>query len=55
VHAAEVNIQEEVAIIQQLSQVASKYPYYRFNYSWQRQIESSVLQQPDPSSARAPR
>lgn len=42
VHAAESNMREAVATIQQLAQVASNHPYYRFNYSWQRQIESSV-------------
>lgn len=42
VHAAESNIKEAVATIQKLAQVASNHPYYRFNYSWQRQIESSV-------------
>ena len=28
--------------IQQLAQVASKHPYYRFNYAWSRQVESAV-------------
>ncbi|KAI5370274.1 Putative Translin family [Septoria linicola] len=43
VQAAELSIQSAVATIQQLSQVASSHPYYRFNYSWQRQIESSTF------------
>ncbi|CAK4030576.1 probable translin [Lecanosticta acicola] len=39
VAAAQNNIGNEVQSIQQLAQVASKYPYYRFNYAWSRQIE----------------
>ncbi|EMF16989.1 Translin [Sphaerulina musiva SO2202] len=43
VHAAESKIKEAVATIQQLAQVASNHPYYRFNYAWQRQIEISTF------------
>ncbi|KAM3418618.1 Translin-1 [Cercospora zeina] len=43
VQAAQSSIQNAVATIQQLAQVASNHPYYRFNYAWQRQIESSTF------------
>jgi hypothetical protein len=42
VAAAEANIAIEIETIQKLSDVASRHPYYRFNYSWNRQMESSV-------------
>lgn len=40
--AAQNNIANEAQSIQQLAQVASKHPYYRFNYAWSRQVESAV-------------
>lgn len=40
--AAQANIAIEIQTIQQLSEVASKQPYYRFNYAWTKQIEASV-------------
>lgn len=42
VQAAQSSIRNAVVTIQQLAQVASDHPYYRFNYAWQKQIESSV-------------
>jgi len=36
--AAQANIAIEIQTIQQLSEVASKQPYYRFNYAWTKQI-----------------
>lgn len=42
IEAAQANIALEVQTIQQLSEVASKQPYYRFNYAWNRQIEAAV-------------
>ena len=42
VKAAQDSIFEEVLIIQQLSEVASKNPYYRFNYAWTRQMQDVV-------------
>lgn len=53
VDSAQASIQQELATIQQLSQVASNHPYYQFNYAWQRQIESSVreyLKHTNPSN-----
>ncbi|EGP91235.1 unnamed protein product [Zymoseptoria tritici ST99CH_3D7] len=43
VAAAEANIALETETIQMLSKVASGHPYYRFNYSWSRQMESSCF------------
>ncbi|PIB01764.1 Translin [Cercospora beticola] len=43
VQAAQSSIQNAVVTIQQLAQVASNHPYYRFNYAWQKQIESSTF------------
>jgi hypothetical protein len=42
VQAAEASIRNEVQTIQQLSAVASKYPYYKFNYAWTRQMQDAV-------------
>jgi hypothetical protein len=42
VAAAEANIAIETESIQWLSKLASQHPYYRFNYAWNRQMESSV-------------
>lgn len=42
VNAAESSISHEVQAIQQLSEVASKYPYYKFNYAWSRQMQDAV-------------
>lgn len=43
VTAAQNSIATSVQTIQQLAQVASKYPYYRFNYAWTRQIQDSCF------------
>lgn len=42
VHAAQASINNEVQTIAQLSLVASKQPYYKFNYSWTRQMQDAV-------------
>ncbi|KAI7218243.1 Translin [Hortaea werneckii] len=39
VSAAQANIDHEIKTIQQLSEVASQHPYYKFNYAWTRQIQ----------------
>ncbi|KAI6885080.1 Translin [Hortaea werneckii] len=39
VTAAETNIDHEIKTIQQLSEVASQHPYYKFNYAWTRQMQ----------------
>ena len=41
-NAAGANLVEQIMTIQNLAQVASQYPYYKFNYAWNRQIEASV-------------
>ncbi|KAF7195555.1 Translin [Pseudocercospora fuligena] len=43
IQAAETSIKEQIATIQSLSAEASKHPYYKFNYSWQRQMENSTF------------
>ena len=40
--SARANLKEEVVAIGQLSEVASKYPYYKFNYAWSRQMQDAV-------------
>ena len=40
--AAQANIEKEVATIQKLSEVASKHPYYKFNYAWTRHVQDAV-------------
>lgn len=42
VSSAQNNIEKEAQIIQKLSEVASKHPYYKFNYAWTRQIQDVV-------------
>ena len=42
VNAAQDSIAKEVAAIQTLSETASKYPYYRFNYAWTRTVQDAV-------------
>lgn len=42
VTAAETNIDHEIKTIQQLSEVASQHPYYKFNYAWTRQMQDVV-------------
>ncbi|KAI6895901.1 Translin, partial [Hortaea werneckii] len=39
VTAAQANIDQEIKTIQQLSEVASQHPYYKFNYAWTRQMQ----------------
>ncbi|KXT10444.1 hypothetical protein AC579_7892 [Pseudocercospora musae] len=43
IQAAETSIKEQIATIQTLFAEASKHPYYKFNYSWQRQMENSTF------------
>ncbi|KXT02732.1 hypothetical protein AC578_5436 [Pseudocercospora eumusae] len=43
IQAAETSIKEQIATIQTLSAKASKHPYYKFNYSWQRQMENTTF------------
>lgn len=38
----EAAIQEEVAIISELNQVASKHPYYRYNQKWSRAVQAAI-------------
>lgn len=42
VAAAEESIKNEVASIQKLSEAASKYPYYKYNGMWTRQVQDAV-------------
>jgi len=42
VSSAQNNIEKEAQTIQKLSEVASKHPYYKFNYAWTRQIQDVV-------------
>jgi len=46
VKAAQDNINNEIQTIQQLADVASKHPYYKFNYAWTRQVQDAVSGQP---------
>ncbi|KAI7479702.1 Translin [Hortaea werneckii] len=39
VTAAQANVDHEIKTIQQLSEVASQHPYYKFNYAWTRQMQ----------------
>ncbi|KAI7283369.1 Translin [Hortaea werneckii] len=39
VTAVQANIDHEIKTIQQLSEVASQHPYYKFNYAWTRQMQ----------------
>jgi len=41
-NAAQSNINNEIQTIQQLSEVASKHPYYKFNHAWSRQMQDAV-------------
>ncbi|KAK5748138.1 Translin-1 [Elasticomyces elasticus] len=46
VSSAQSNLDQEIQTIHKLSETASKQPYYKFNYSWSRQIQdacSSIL------------
>ncbi|TKA66889.1 hypothetical protein B0A55_00592 [Friedmanniomyces simplex] len=46
VSSAQASIDKEIQTIHKLSETASKQPYYKFNYSWTRQIQdacSSIL------------
>ncbi|KAK4896132.1 Translin-1 [Elasticomyces elasticus] len=46
VSSAQSNLDQEIRTIHKLSETASKQPYYKFNYSWSRQIQdacSSIL------------
>ncbi|OQO09932.1 hypothetical protein B0A48_04287 [Cryoendolithus antarcticus] len=40
--AAQSSIENEVQSIQRLAEVASKHPYYRYNYAWTREMQSAV-------------
>ena len=42
INAAQNNINGEIQTIQQLSEVASKHPYYKFNHAWSRQMQDAV-------------
>ena len=42
VNAAETSITQEIRSIKELSDVASNYPYYKFNYAWSRQMQDAV-------------
>ena len=54
VSAAQANIDKEIETIQQLSDIASKHPYYKFNYAWTRTVQDTVrIQFLAPSSAKA--
>ncbi|KAH9826194.1 Translin family [Teratosphaeria destructans] len=41
VSTAQTNIVEEIETIQHLSAIASKHPYYKFNYAWSRQMQDA--------------
>ncbi|KAK3673389.1 Translin-1 [Recurvomyces mirabilis] len=41
--AAQTNIEKEVVTIQRLSEVASKHPYYKFNYAWTRHVQDACF------------
>jgi len=43
VTAAQNSIANEVQSIQQLSEFASKHPYYKFNYAWTRHMQDAIL------------
>ncbi|KAK3114488.1 Translin-1 [Teratosphaeriaceae sp. CCFEE 6253] len=43
VNAAQANIDKEVQTIHKLSETASKQPYYKFNYSWARQVQDACF------------
>ncbi|KAM0347750.1 hypothetical protein ACHAPU_004765 [Fusarium lateritium] len=35
-------IKEEVAIVKELSEVASKHPYYKYNFKWARTVQNAI-------------
>nr|POF11629.1 hypothetical protein CFP56_44467 [Quercus suber] len=41
--AASTSIQSEISTIQTLAALASKHPYYKFNYAWTRQMQDVTL------------
>ncbi|KAI9883532.1 MAG: hypothetical protein M1823_004696 [Watsoniomyces obsoletus] len=43
IHAAEESIRGQVETIAQLSTVASKYPYYRYNGMWSRDVQNTCF------------
>ena len=42
ISAAESSIGKEIETIKQLSEIASKHSYYKFNYAWTRQVQDAV-------------
>ncbi|KAL2204108.1 Translin family protein [Sarocladium strictum] len=42
VQAIEAAIVDEVLIVQELSEVASKHPYYKYNFKWSRIMQSAI-------------
>jgi hypothetical protein len=42
VSAAQASIANEVQSIKRLEELASKHPYYKFNYAWTRHIQDAV-------------
>jgi len=42
VRQAEASISNEVGTVAQLAEVASKHPYYKFNFAWTRAIQDTV-------------
>jgi predicted translin family RNA/ssDNA-binding protein len=43
--AARDSINKEIASIQTLSKTASQYPYYKYSYSWTREMQGTVFSQ----------
>ncbi|KAH7325803.1 Translin [Stachybotrys elegans] len=35
-------VKEEVAIVAELSEVASQHPYYKYNFKWQRTVQNAI-------------
>jgi len=52
VTSARSNIDKEIQTIHRLSETASKQPYYKFNFSWTRQIQDAVRTVPRDTAIR---
>lgn len=42
VESAQTSINHEIDTISKLAQEASKYPYYKYNHMWSRQMQDTV-------------
>jgi len=55
VQSAESSIKNEVDTISKLAQEASKYPYYKYNGMWSRQVQDTVRATPKSNITLIPK